>query len=155
VTVSHQNLTAEDRLDRMYRLLAMVFLGIGTMYVVGALQFVLPQGGWFTQVARWIRVAVLVVVPVLCGLAVWRGLSFKRACAGASLMAKEGFVFGAIQKSAVRAGFLVWIALVLMRELSDDSTLPAKFYLNTAMAVLTLTFSISFLRSSSVEAEHE
>ena len=145
-----KNLSPEDRLDRVYRLIAFVFVGTGAMHLVGALRYVMPQGGWFTQLSMWMRDAVLIAVPALCVLTIWRSWSFKRACAGYSLMAREGFVFGAIQKSGLRAGFVAFLALVFMLVAADEPTLPAKFFLNLALAVLTLTFSISFLVTSYV-----
>ena len=153
--MSQKKLSPEDRLDGVYRLIACVFLIIGLMHVVGALKFVIPQGGWFSHLGVWVRYAVLLLVPALCVLTLWKSFSFKRACAGCSLLAREGFVFGAIQKSAVRAGFLVFLALVLMHAVSDDFTLPAKFYLTVALAILTLTFSISYLLTSYVSNADE
>jgi len=150
-----KNLSPEDRLDRVYRLIALVFVGIGTMHLVGALRYLMPQGGWFTQVSMWIRDVVLIVVPALCALTIWRSWSFKRACAGCSLMVKQGFVFGAIQKSGLRAGFIAFMALVFMQVVADEPALPAKFYLSAALAVLTLAFSISFLVSSYVANAEE
>ena len=150
-----KNLSPEDRLDGVYRTIAFLLLVIGFMYVFRALQFVLPRGGWFTDIGQWVRYAVLVVVPALSALTFWRSFSFKRACAGCSLMARGGFVFAVIQKSALRAAFVMWPALALLQAGADEPTLPAKFYLSIALAILTLTFSISYLVSSYVGGADE
>lgn len=148
--MTNRNLSPEDRLDRVYRLIAMVFLVIGTLHVVAALKYVLAGEAWFLDFMRWVRTAVILVVPVLCALTIWSSWSFKRACAGCSLVVRDGFVYRAIQKSGVRAGFLAFLALAFMQEVADEPTFPARFFINIALAVLALTFSISFLVSSHV-----
>jgi hypothetical protein len=145
-----RNLSPEDRLDRVYRMVALVFLVIGALHMVAALKFVMPAEGWFTAFMIWVRRVVIIVVPVLCVLTIWRSWSFKRACAGCSLLVRDGFVFGAIQKSGLRAGLLGFVALVFLQVVAYEPTFPAKFFLDLALAVLTLTFSISFLVTSYV-----
>jgi hypothetical protein len=61
----------------------------------------------------------------------------------------------AIQKSALRAAFVMWPALALLQAGADEPTLPAKSYLSIALAILTLTFSISYLVSSYVGGADE
>ena len=47
------------------------------------------------------------------------------------------------------------LALALLQAGADEPTLPAKFYLSIALAILTLTFSISYLVSSYVGGADE
>jgi hypothetical protein len=97
-----------------------------------------------------VRTVLLLTALVLCLLTFLRTVSYKRACQGRSLLVREGFVFREIQKSAVRAAFVTYISLVVMNGLADHSSLPGRFYLHLALAIITLTFGISYLISSHV-----
>lgn len=153
--MSQNKPSAEDRLDRVYRLLAFVFLTIGALKSLGAIQLIVPRDSLLGGIAPLVRQALLIVAPLLCALTLWKGVSFKRSCRGCSLIARDGFVFHAIQNSVIRAGLLTFLSLVLMQELADYTTLPSWFYLNLALAIMMLTFSISFLASSYVGAERD
>ena len=148
-------LSPEDRLDSVYRAVALVFLAIGALHTAAAVQQVVTHGTGFFHAASLFRQSMLVVTLLLCVLAIWRSVSFTRNCVGCSLMVKDGFVFHSIQKSGLRAGFLTFIALVFMQEFADGSTLPVKFFLNMGLAIITLTFSISYLISSYADAGHD
>jgi hypothetical protein len=153
--MSGKNLSPEDRLDRVYRLMALMFLGVGTIQVIGALRYLIPAGSSLIPLVRWVKLGVAAVTLALCVLAIWKSLSFKRACAGCSLMAREGFVYEAIRKSGLRAGFVVFLALILMQAVAAEPALPARFFLYAALAVLELTFSLSFLVTSHVGGADE
>jgi hypothetical protein len=53
----------------------------------------------------------------------------------------------------VTAGLVTYVTLVMMHGLSDDTALPVKFFLNSAMAVMTLTFGVGYLVRTTVSAD--
>ena len=55
----------------------------------------------------------------------------------------------------VTAGLATYVTLVVMHGASDDTALPVKFYLNSAMAVMTLTFGVGYLVRTTVSAESD
>lgn len=148
--MSKKVLSGEDQLDANYRLVAIVFLCIGLVSATGATQFLVPAGSAMTQVVSMLHNGFLVVAPLLCIYVVWRGvMSRAKACAAQPLVG-GGFVFHSIRKAAVIAALVTYASLAFMHELSDDTTLPVKFYLNLAMAIMTLTFSATYLMTSRV-----
>jgi hypothetical protein len=151
--VSERGIPVEERLDAIYRLVAILFLGVGAVHGIGALRDVLATGSVVLTVATPVRSAFIVIIPLLCLWVVWRAVSLKaRAGRGAGLAA-GGFVRDAILRAAVTAGLATYITLVAMHGASDDTLLPVKFYLNSAMAVMTITFGVSYLVRTTVSAE--
>ncbi len=148
--MSDSNVTAEDRLDRVYRTVALVMLAIGSVDLLRAIALVGKHSDAFTHVAALTRSALILAALALCLFTLVRCVSYKRACQGRSLLVRNGFVFQQIQKSAVRAAFVTYFALVMMNGHADDSSLPGRFYLHLALAIITLTFGISYLISSHV-----
>ncbi len=126
----------------MYRIVSFVFLAIGTVHGAGALREVLAPNGlmhaFVTQVGR----AFIVVIPILCTWAIWRGTTLKIRVGRGYSLAAGGFVLDAIQRATVTAGLVAYATLVVMHGASDDTMLSVKFYLNGAMAVMTLTFGV-------------
>lgn len=150
--MSEQGISVEERLDALYRLLAVLFLGVGIVHATGALREVLAPGSLMT-IATQVRRAFIVIIPLLCVWLVWRAVSLKaRAGQGASLAA-GGFVRDALLRAAVTGGVVTYVTLVMMHGASDDTVLSVKFYLNGAMAVMTLAFGVGYLVRTTVRTE--
>lgn len=153
--MSERGTSVEESLDALYRLVAVVFLGVGAVHGVGALREVLASGGLMHTIATQVGRAFIVIIPLLCLWLVWRGVSLKaRAGRGVSLAA-GGFVRDAMLRAAVTAGFVTYVTLVVMHVASDDTMLTVKFYLNSAMAVMTLTLGAGYLVRTRVSTEAE
>ena len=153
--MSERGISVEERLDAVYRLVAIVFLGVGTVHGVAALRYVLTAGSLMHMLATQVRSAFLVIIPLLCVWVVWRAVSLKaRAARGAGLVA-GGFVRDAVLRAAVTAGLATYVTLVVMHGASDDTALPVKFFLNSAMAVMSLTFGVGYLVRTTVSAERD
>jgi hypothetical protein len=140
-------------MDAVYRLVAFVFLGVGTVHGVGALREVLMPGGLAHTVATQVGRALIVIMPIFLVWVIWRAMALKTCGGRGRMLACGGFVLDAVQRAAVTAGLLTYATLVVMHGASDNTVLPAKFYLNGAMAAMTLTFGVGYLVRTTVRAE--
>lgn len=153
--MSERGIPVEERLDAIYRRVAIVFLGVGTVHGAGALRDVLAAGSLILTIATQVRRAFIVIIPLLCVWVVWRAVSLKARAGRRAGLAAGGFVRDAILRAAVTAGLVTYVTLIMMHGASDDTVLPVKFYLNSAMAVMTLTFGVGYLVRTNVHAEGE
>lgn len=151
--MSERESSAEDRLDANYRLIAILFLCVGGVNGAAAVQLLLNEGGTAFMVVSYVRQALLIITSFLCVFTAWKSLSSTRKYGRGCILVRDGFVFRSIMKAAVIAGLIAYLSLVFMHGFSDNSSLPAKFYLNLAMAIMALTFSVAYLVSSSVKAD--
>lgn len=151
--MSETGVSAEDRVDTVYRLTALALLSIGVVHGTGALQEVVANGATTSLIASGIHKTFLVVAPLLCAIAMWKSLAYRRKAGPGCRLVKDGFVYHSIQRAAVNAGFVTYLSLAMMHGFSDDTSLPVRFYLNLAMAIMTVTFSVSYLLSSRVGSD--
>ena len=153
--MSEPGIPVEERLDAMYRIVSFVFLAVGTVHGAGALREVLAPNGLMHAVATQVGRAFIVVVAILCTWAIWRGIMLKIRNGRGHSLAAGGFVLEAIQRAAVTAGLVAYATLVVMHGASDDTMLSVRFFLNGAMALMTLTFGVSYLVRTTVGTDRE
>jgi hypothetical protein len=153
--MSEAPVSAEDRLDAVYRLTALLLLCVGVVHGTGALRDVAVNASLTAILASGIHKALLVVTPLLAVFTIWKSLALRRKAGPGCLHVKDGFIYHSIQRAVVLAGFITYLSLVMMHEFSDDTLLPVKFYLNLAMAIMTTTFGVTYLLSSRVKSDDD
>lgn len=130
--------------DRHAKLAAFGLLSLGAKYAVDAVaHFVDPAVARsldYVGVALALG-AVLMVIPMVYYK--WRRLdpAGRRA-----FLSDDGFTANTFKKAQLFSWSASMVVLVLFEVASDDLTgVPGRFYLQAALAVMLITFSVSFL----------
>ena len=139
-------MAAEERLDSLYRLVALVMLLVGIVMGIGALKFLLAEDS--SALAVWAVIAKALGISgiALSAFTIFKGIRFKIEFGRNPMQVRGGFVVHSLRNAAIFAGFTAYFVLNMINMAVDEpATYPVSFYLRFEIALTNVTFGVAYL----------
>lgn len=146
-------LNAEEKLDSVYRLAALVLLIVGIAMATEAIELLVSKGSLVDTVNSAVGKVCMVITLLLSTLCMWKCVRFKMTYGRNPLQVRDGYVMHSIRNAAITAGITTYVAVNVLNIVVDEpSALPASFYLRIVIALMNFVFGVVYLQMSWVTA---